>query len=99
MKYEIEEMQYIKAHKPFDIVECNGCFGYIQEVNINDGQVKDDQISYAVHWFNGSERFAWFDHDELKVHCNLFVEIAKDTCHPFGNNKKHVKRLLMQKGD
>ena len=85
-----------QAHKPFDIVSNDkGSVGFIQEVSINSGQLNEEKFSYAVCWLTGDERkTAWFDHDELNSHCNLFVKMAQKTCHPAGNNSKHVKSLL-----
>lgn len=86
-----------KAYKPFDIVSCKGgSVGFVQEVNINASQ--DDirwQLSYSVHWLVGKEtKGAWWEHDELKPHCNLFVEVSKAMCHPFGTNKAFVDKLF-----
>lgn len=86
-----------KAYKPFDVVTCaDGSVGFIQEVSINGSQSHiKHQLSYAVHWFVGEEtKYAWWDHEELSLHCNLFVEIAKTMCHPFGSNKEFVSKLF-----
>ena len=86
-----------KAYKPFDVVTCeNGSVGFIQEVSINAcQQTTDGQLSYAVHWIVGKEtKHAWWDHEELTPHCNLFVEVSKAMCHPFGNNEQFVAKLF-----
>lgn len=87
-----------KAHKPFDIVtNKNNDVGIIQEVNINDSQSEEKhQLSYAVRWIIGNEtKHAWFDHEELTVHANIFVEIAKSATHPFGSSHKWVEKLII----
>jgi hypothetical protein len=87
-----------KAYKPFDVVtNKKGDVGFIQEVSINRCQPSiNSQLSYAVNWFMGNDKHAWFDHDELTVLCNLFVKIAESTCHPMDNNKKHVSQLIVK---
>lgn len=86
-----------KAYRPFDVVVCEGgSIGFIQEVNINSCQPNiEHQVSYAVHWFIGEEtKHAWWDHHELRRHCNIFVEISKCVTHPFGSNAQYVEKLL-----
>lgn len=86
------------AHKPFDIVtNVAGDVGIIQEVSINSCQESSDsQLSYAVRWLVGNERkFAWFDHNELKVHCNLFIAMGEMACNPRGNNANWVSKLVL----
>jgi hypothetical protein len=88
------------AHKPFDIVtDDKGNVGFIQEVGVSDCQDEPvHQISYAVEWMVGGEhKHAWFDHDELTVHGNILVKIAECSCHPSGQNKSSVKRLMKYK--
>lgn len=95
--YIVEKTTIKKAYKPFDIVSDNdGNIGFIQEVSVNKCQPNPiDQISYAVKWLAGDNiKHAWFDHKELKKHCNLFVKIAECACHPMGDNKEYVNRLL-----
>lgn len=93
--YEVQEDTYAKAYKPYDVVSKNGCFGHITEVSVNTCQKEPNhQIQYAVTWYNGIMKYAWFSHDELAFHCNLFVKIAEASCHPHGHNSKHVEKLL-----
>jgi len=85
------------TYNPFDIVtNSKGDVGYISEVNINDCQPEEkDQISYAVNWLVGNElKRAWWDHDELTAHCNLFVEIAGEACHPSGGGQHKIPLLF-----
>jgi hypothetical protein len=88
------------AYKPFDIVDDkHGNVGFIQEVSINDREKNTQcQISYVVIWLYGKGlknlKHAWWEHGELKRHCNLFVKIAKAACHPFNHNDIYVSRLL-----
>jgi len=81
------------AHKPFDIVtDKNGNVGFIQEVNINCDQ---NDVTYAVQWLIGyGGKIAWFEHDELTSHCNVFIKVAECACHAFGGNKKNVKDIF-----
>ena len=86
-----------KAFKPFDVVTCKGgSVGFIQEVNINGCQNELRwQLSYAVNWIVGKEtKHAWWEHEELTYHCNLFVEIAQAMCHPFGTSEEFVAKLF-----
>ena len=86
-----------KAHKPYDLVtdKCNNV-GIITEVNINACQSSIDEIlSYSVALVIGNNvKSAWFKHDELTVHGNIFIIIAEESCHPMGRNARHVKDLL-----
>jgi hypothetical protein len=97
MFYEVSDQTINNAYKPFDIVtNKNGDVGFIKEVNVNDSQETPNcQVSYSVRWLVGTEtKCAWFSQKELKVHCNLFVEIAKNLCHPFGDNSRWVDKLM-----
>lgn len=90
-----------KCYKPYDVVDDGKCsVGFIQEVQINDCQNGfDDMVSYSVVWFYGpNTTAAWFSHDSLTRHCNLFEEIAKCSCHPFGRNKRYVEQLMNLSG-
>ena len=93
---EIVQESFQKAYKPFDIVtNKEGAVGFIQEVNVNDCQgCFEHQINYSVNWLVGHDKSAWFYHSELKLHCNLFVEISKCCCHPFSNNRENVQELF-----
>lgn len=76
------------AYKPYDVVtDKNGCVGIVKEVSVNGCQPNPKhQISYAVTWIVGDNwKGAWFDHDELTLHCNLFVKIAQMSCGPSGS--------------
>lgn len=94
--YEISKETLRNAYKPFDIVTCkDGSVGFIQEVSVNDGQPEGCQISYAVNWMVGTQnKHAWFNHEDLIKHCNLFVKIAESSCHPFGSSGNSVKKLM-----
>jgi hypothetical protein len=85
------------SYKPFDVVTNEGGdVGFIQEVSLNEGQhYPEHQVQYAVQWMVGEEtKHAWFDHKDLTMHCNLFIEIAKSACHPSGSNSRSVQRLF-----
>jgi hypothetical protein len=96
--YEVKKETLENAYKPYDVVtNKDGDVGFIQEVNVNDSQPSGSrwQISYAVSWLVGDEiKHVWWDHDELTRHCNLFMEIAKASCHPSGRNKHSVELLF-----
>ncbi len=95
--YEIKQETLNNAYKPFDVVtNKNGDVGFIQEVSVNDCQDEPSrQISYAVNWLVGDEyKHACFDHEELTLHCNIFVKIAEIACHPFGDNSSKVQSLF-----
>ena len=95
--YIVKEETINSAYKPYDIV-CNkkSSVGFISEVSINESQDEpSEQVSYAVRWLVGDEkRVAWWSGDELTRHCNLFVEIAKQSCHPLSSNRRWVTKLL-----
>lgn len=85
-----------KAYRPYDIVDdMRGSVGFIQEVDLNDSQDNPrHQLSYAVCWLAGKNtKHAWFEHEELRFHCNLFEMIAKASSHPFGNGERSVDIL------
>lgn len=95
--YKVTKETLNKAYKPFDVVsDTKGNVGIIQEVSVNDSQVGfDDQISYAIKWLVSNEsKHAWFDHDELQLHCNMLIVIAECACHPFGRNEGRVQALF-----
>lgn len=86
-----------KAFKPYDIVtDKDGNVGFISEVNVNECQDGfDDQISYSVNWMIGKGyKSAWYQHSELTSHCNMLIKIAEQSCHPSGNNKYSVTKLM-----
>jgi len=86
-----------KAYKPYDIVtDVSNNVGFISEVSVNESQDGfDDQIRYSVEWIIGEgSKHAWYQHDELKSHCNMLIKIAEQSCHPFGTNKSKVKSLF-----
>ena len=95
---EITIESYRKAHKPYDVVKIKGHKGValIKEVSCNSCQDGfEDQISYSVAWITGKETtVAWFDHDEITVHSNIFMVIAELSCHNFGTNESEVKKVL-----
>ena len=78
----VSEKTLKNAYKPYDIVtDKNGNVGFIQEVDINDCQPETHQISYSVEWIVGQgEKTAWYNHEELTKHCNIFVKIAECSC-------------------
>lgn len=97
--YEVKDSTYKKAYKPFDVVETkDGSVGMITEVSINDGQESfHSQVSYAVEFFiekSTNLKHAWWDHNELKVHSNVMVVVAKSMCHPAGGSYNHYDKLL-----
>lgn len=95
--HNVTKQTLVNAYKPFDVVSNErGDVGYIREVNVNDCQPNPvDQISYAVTWLVGNEtKSAWWDHQELTYHCNLFVEIAKNTCSSFSTSGRRVQELF-----
>lgn len=94
---EIEDSTLERVYKPYDIVsDIEGNVGFIQEVSINKCQEGfDDQVSYAVNWLKGrGVKHAWYRHEELDRHCNLFVKIAEVSCHPYGAGSQSVKLLF-----
>ena len=98
---EITKEDLARVYNPFDVVTNSlGSVGYISEVNINECQeVFKHQVSYAVEWLvvqqanHRDNRHAWFEHEELTVHNNLFSIIAKGACHPFGSGRRTVEML------
>lgn len=94
---EITEETYRKTHKPYDVITIKGYEGValIKEVSCNSCQDGfEDQIKYSVAWITGKEgKMAWFDHDEITVHSNIFMVIAQLSCHSFSGNDK-VKNVL-----
>lgn len=95
--YEVKSKTLEWAHKPFDVVtDKGGSVGFIEEVSVNICQSSpESQIKYSVSWMTGkTTKHAWFDHDELTVHCNIFVKLAENMCNGHGNNSKFVRTLL-----
>ena len=95
---KISKENLSKVHKPFDFVESKkGSFGYIQEVNINEGQDEfDSQVSYFVNWIKNvdDEKSSWWDHNDLIILGNMFKEIAKGSVHPLGINKRFIDQIM-----
>jgi len=94
---EITKDTLTKAYKPYDVIsDIKGNVGFIQEVSVNDSQDGfDDQISYSIKWIAGyGDRSAWYGHNELKFHCNIFISIAECSCHPMGRNAPYVEALF-----
>jgi hypothetical protein len=99
---KITKESYKKAHKPYDVVTIKNHTGValITEVGCNECQDEfDDQIQYSVMWLvkgvhsEGepySSKNAWYNHDELKVHSNIFMVIAKASCCESDNEVKKV---------
>ena len=94
--YEISEETLKQAYKPYDIVtDKNGNVGFIKETNMNNCQPEPHQVSYSIEWMVGcGEKSAWYNQSELTKHCNIFVKIAKCSCHPFGTNGHKVEKLM-----
>ncbi len=95
--YEIKQETLDFAYKPFDVVTNDGgAVGFISEVSVNSSQPSpEQQIGYHVVWLVGAEtKVAWFSHQELTWHANIFVEIAKANCHPSSSNAVYVETLL-----
>lgn len=94
--YIISEETLNNAYKPYDIVTNNkGAVGFIQEVSLNRGQDEPKhQVNYSVRWLIGKDKHAWFYHEELTKHCNLFVEIAKASRHPFSGSDADVEEIM-----
>lgn len=85
----------MEIYKPFDIVsDKDGNVGYINEVSVNTNQ-PDLYVQYSIRWLVGNQtKCSWWNYNELESHCNLFVEFAKNQCHPFGNNAKYVEKIF-----
>jgi hypothetical protein len=94
--YKITAQTLNDAYKPYDIVsDKDGNVGFVQEVSVNQCQPEPHQIQYAVNWLTGDcSKHAWFKHNELEKHCNLFIKIAESSCHPSGGNEYWVKKLM-----
>jgi len=93
--YEIEKETLEKAYKPMDIVSVeSGAVGFIKTVNVNRCQPNPDgQISYAITWLTTGEHVvAWWDHDDLTLHCNMLVKIAEAAAG--SHNYKDVQLLF-----
>ena len=94
---EITKESYRKAHKPYDVITIKGFKGVaiIKETSCNSCQDGfEDQIHYSVAWLTGKEgKMAWFKHDEITVHSNIFIVIAELSCHSFSANCD-VKNVL-----
>ena len=87
----------MKAHKPYDVITIKGFEGVaiINETSCNSCQDGfEDQISYSVEWLTGKEhKIAWFRHDDITVHSNIFIVIAELSCHSFSASG-NVKNVL-----
>ena len=91
MEERIKKEVYKKAYKPYDVVtDKDGNVGFIQEVN-----VKLTCATYSVKWIVKNQTItAWWEHEELTKHCNIFEKIAENSCHPFGNGKDQIQKLF-----
>ena len=88
---KISEAILKEAYKPYDIVtDKEGNVGFIRETDI-----RQHSAAYDVEWIVGTgEKNAWYNHSELKKHCNFFVKIAECACNHFSNNREKVKTLM-----
>ena len=79
------------SYKPYDIVtDKTGNVGFISEVSISSSGCK-----YSVNWLVGNvSKTAWYSISDLTSHCNLFIKIAEQSCHPSGKGKEDVKTLF-----
>lgn len=95
--YDISESVKI-AYKPYDVVtDKHSNVGFISEVSINSCQESVHcQLSYSVTWLVDltHPHNSWYNHSELKVHSNIFKEIAKASVHPMGHNGAVVDLLM-----
>lgn len=79
------------SYKPYDVVsDKNNNVGFINEVN--------PHFEYSVTWLVGGKycKTAWYNSSELIVHCNLFVKIAQESCHPMGTSAELVNKLMWE---
>lgn len=94
----IEEKTLKNSYKPYDFVShFSGAVGFIQEVSVNACQDEPEhQTEYAIVWLINDKNLhtAWHKHSDLTLHANLFIEIAKASCHPMGNSERYVKQLF-----
>jgi len=87
----IEEMLK-EAYKPYDVVTKDGNTGFITEVGLN---LSGWFVHYSVCWIVGDETIcAWFSHNELEKHCNMFVKIAETSCGAGGGNSRYCKKMI-----
>lgn len=95
---KIKKETFDSFYKPFDVVELkDGSVAYISEVSVSPHQSDPKhQVSYAISFLiqKGYNKVAWYDHDELKVHCNLFVKIAEGSACSMGSSEEWVKKLM-----
>lgn len=98
--FEVTPETLKNSYNPFDVVSIDTSVGFIREVSVNSGQANPDaQVQYAVTWLVGPEtKTAWFKREELTVHGNIFVEIAKTSCHPMGGSSRAVESLFTNWG-
>lgn len=100
---EITKESYKKAHKPYDVVTIKNHTGVALITEVNCNRCQDEfkyQISYSVQWLikgthsKGepfSSKNSWYNHEELKVHSNIFMVIAMTSCDLHNN---YVKELM-----
>jgi len=88
---ELTQEMLKESYKPFDVVtDKEGNVGLITEVSI-----VQNIPTYVVEWLVGrGNRQAWYESEDLIVHCNMFVKIAQSTCHPAGGSERYVPALF-----
>lgn len=99
--YEVSKETLENAYKPYDVVTIeNGDVGFISEVCVNRCQPEAKfQISYSITWLVGdTSKTAWYNHDELTRHCNIFMRIAELSCNTNSNSKYEINNLFTNWG-
>lgn len=96
---EITEKSLKRAYKPYDIVTDDvGNVGFIKETSLNEAQTEfNHQVTYSVEWLvvkTGHPKNAWWQHEDLRCHTNMFKEIAKVSCHDMGYSSHSVDKLF-----
>jgi hypothetical protein len=81
--------------KPLDIVETpKGGIAVVTECSPARENYKFNSYSISYIKNPGHEYNAWWNEDELKFLASIPVIIGEAMCHPFGDNKPHVKPIF-----
>lgn len=83
--------------KPLDIVRVpKGAIAIVTECSpaSNNLNINRYSINYLDKKDPLREYNAWWDESELIYINSIPILIAEAMCHPFGNNRKHVKQIF-----
>lgn len=83
--------------KPLDLVETpGGGLALVTEMSPANDNIKRNQ--YSITFLKGKnpnrEHNAWWYEEQLTLVDSILTIIAEAMCHPFGNNKVHIRKTV-----